>query len=184
MKNSLARQFLVATPKISDGIFHDAVILVCEHNDEGAFGLIINKPSNHNLGELLVDLDLSADNNSAEKPVYQGGPLGLERGFILHSGGKNWEHTIDLGKEVFLTTSQTILKDISRDLGPRQTLVILGYASWEAGQLEAELLADDWMCLPLSRQLLFNTRSNERHKRAEALLGIDMNLLMSNKPIQ
>lgn len=184
MRNSLARQFLVATPKIGDGIFHNAVILVCEHNDEGAFGLIINKPSRHNLGELLVDLDFSAANTSAEKPVYQGGPLGLERGFILHSGGKKWEHTLDLGKEVFLTTSQTILKDISRDLGPRQTLVILGYASWEAGQLETEILTDDWMCLPLSRQLLFNTRSGERHKRAEAILGIDMNLLTSNKPIQ
>ncbi len=184
MRHSLARQFLVATPKIGDGIFHNAVILVCEHNDEGAFGLIINKPSRHNLGELLVDLDFSVANTSTEKPVYQGGPLGLERGFILHSGGKKWEHTIDLGKEVFLTTSQTILEDISRDLGPRQTLVILGYASWEAGQLETEILADDWMCLPLSRQLLFNTRSGERHKRAEATLGIDMNLLTSNKPIQ
>ena len=184
LTQTLTQQFLIATSEITSGIFHDAVILLCEHNDDGAFGLIINKPSNHKLGEVFVDLDLPTGGQSAGKPVYQGGPLGVERGFIVHTGGQRWEHTIALGKNIFLTTSQAILDDMAIDLGPRQSLVALGYASWASGQLEQELRDNAWLSVPISRKILFQTPADERYSQLQKQLGIDLNLITTTKSLQ
>ena len=142
MKNQdfLTNHFLVAMPTLDDPNFQQSVAFICEHNDQGALGIIINRPSNVVLGDIFEQLSIDASNTESSKlPVWQGGPVQLERGFVIHSPAGAWEATLKLAPDLGVTSSRDVLDAIARGAGPEKLFVALGYAGWAAGQLEAEL---------------------------------------------
>lgn len=157
--------------------FGDTVTYVCEHNDEGAMGLMINRPSELSLVELLSQMGLEASGVSAEIQVMQGGPVASERGFVLHTQDQSFESSLDLGNGLMLSTAREILEAIARGEGPSDFLVALGYAGWGSGQLEDELKENAWLNCPSKNEVLFNTPFPERVNRAAAILGIDFRLM-------
>lgn len=175
---SLTNHFLIAMPQLEDPNFFHSVTYICQHNDEGAMGIIINQPLDMNLGEILVHLEIdNEDPDLGEQPVYFGGPVQQDRGFILHRPGKNWEGTLFISDEVALTTSSDILKDIANHQGPSQSLIALGYAGWGEGQLEQEMAQNAWLSVPASAGIIFDTPVEKRWESAAALLGIDLERL-------
>lgn len=172
---NLVHHFLVASPYLADPRFRGAVIYVCEHSDDGALGLVINHPLDIHLGEVLEQLDLHG--GELDLPVFSGGPVQPERGFVLHPAGSRWVNTAEVTDEVLLTTSRDILEGIGRGEGPEQFLVALGYSGWGEGQLEAELGSNAWLTCPASTDILFRTPWNERYQAVLALMGIDLNQL-------
>src|SRR5690554_5825291 len=134
---SLRNHFLVASPWLADPNFHGGVIYLCEHSSDGALGLMINQPLGIHLGEILEQLDLHG--GELDLPVFSGGPVQPERGFVLHPSGLRWQNTSVVTEEIWLTTSRDVLEAIKQDQGPQEFLVALGYAGWGEGQLEQEL---------------------------------------------
>ncbi|NVK11627.1 MAG: YqgE/AlgH family protein [Gammaproteobacteria bacterium] len=179
----LSQQLIISTPSVDDELFQHSVVLLFKHNEAGAFGLIINKPTEHQLGEVLLDLKLNADCLGSKEPIYQGGPLGVDRGFILHSSGMRWPSTVKVTEQVFLTTSNDILEDISKDLGPTEYLVALGYSSWGPGQLEEELKDNAWLVVQPNRKLIFGDPGT-RYARAAGQIGINIDLVTQQKGVQ
>ncbi|EMP54754.1 hypothetical protein MSNKSG1_13522 [Marinobacter santoriniensis NKSG1] len=173
--NSLRHHFLVASPWLADPRFHGGVIYLCEHSDDGALGLMINQPLEITLGEILEQLDM--DGSELDLPVFNGGPVEQERGFVLHPPGSSWQNTASVNEDVFLTTSRDILSDIGRGTGPEEFLVVLGYSGWGEGQLEEELGSNAWLTCPANTEILFRTPAEERYKAVLKLLGIDLNQL-------
>jgi len=172
---NLVHHFLVASPYLADPRFRGAVIYMCEHSDDGALGLVINHPLDIHLGEVLEQLDLHG--GELDLPVFSGGPVQPERGFVLHPAGSGWLNTTKVTDDVLLTTSRDILEGIGRGEGPEQFLVALGYSGWGEGQLEAELGSNAWLTCPANTDILFRTPWNERYQAALALMGIDLNQL-------
>lgn len=171
----LAGHFLVATPYLGDPQFHGGVVYLCEHTDDGALGLLINRPLDVPLGEILEQLDM--EGGELDSPVYSGGPVEQERGFVLHTPEHRWQGTEGVTEDVCLTTSRDILASIGADEGPEQFLVALGYAGWVSGQLEAELASNAWLVCPASNDLLFQHHWQERYAAVLARMGIDLNQL-------
>ncbi|RMG55408.1 MAG: YqgE/AlgH family protein [Gammaproteobacteria bacterium] len=175
---SLSNHFLIAMPNLADPNFFHTVTLICEHNDEGALGIVINRPTDFSLGELLQQLGLIEDaDRYAEIPVYSGGPVQEEHGFIVHSPRGNWQHSLPFGEDLALTTSRDLLQGIVEGRGPEHMLVALGYAGWGPGQLEQELAENAWLTTPASHEILFELPAEARWKAAAAQLGIDLDLL-------
>ncbi|HDZ56870.1 MAG TPA: YqgE/AlgH family protein [Pseudomonas xinjiangensis] len=176
----LTHHFLIAMPHIADPRFVHSLIYLCDHTDQGAMGLVVNQLSGLSMSDILEqtspELDVPAD--IAERPVYNGGPMQTERGFVLHCGQHQWEASLDLGP-LQLTTSRDILFDMARGLGPEESLVALGYASWDPGQLDQELTDNVWLSCPADHNILFNLPSDQRLGAAAKSLGIDLNLLTS-----
>ncbi len=171
---SLTGDLLVAMPGLRDPNFEHTVTLVCQHNEDGALGLVINRPSDYRLGELLRHLDLSSDDDGLTgQPVLNGGPLQRERGFVLHPPDGHWAstHTIDAG--LSLTTSRDILEALAAGRGPARALVALGYAGWEPGQLERELRDNAWLTVGADHELLFSVPLEQRWSAAAARMGVD-----------
>lgn len=168
-----SRQLLVAMPGMVSGSLADTVIYICEHNDKGALGVVINRPTDLTVGDLLkrIDLDLSLD-ISYENPVFFGGPVQTDRGFVLHAPVGAYSSSINLG-EVALTTSRDVLQEVAAGSGPQQLLVTLGYAGWGAGQLEEEMGQGAWLHVDASLDILFEIPAAERYQAALAQLGID-----------
>ena len=179
--DSLKNQFLIATPQLSDGLFKASVTYICEHNASGAMGIIINRPSNISLAEILSDLvEQPNEFFSSDQPVMVGGPVGMERGFVLHQTFGElslWESSLQVTDDIALTGSKDILIALGKGEGPANYLVALGYAGWEAGQLEQELADNAWITSPANADILFSTPYHHRAKAAAALLGIDLNAL-------
>ena len=174
----LTNQFLLAMPQLQDQNFSHTITLVCEHNDEGAFGIIINRPTDFTLGELLQQLDLIEDADQfRETPVYGGGPVQVEHGFVIHKPAGNWQHSLIIQDDLALTTSRDILEAIANDEGPEQAMIALGYAGWGAGQLEEELAQNAWLTTPASDDILFELPAEQRWKTAATRMGIDLSLL-------
>ena len=173
--NSLANQLLIAMPGMQDPNFNSTVTLICEHNDEGALGIVINRPLTLKLGGLFDQLSLS-DSESArsEDPVLMGGPVGPERGFVLHESTHSYEHSLAVSGEINLTLSRDIIDAMASGSGPGKSLVALGYAGWEPGQLEAEMLANSWLNVPATTQIVFDLPFGERWTAAAQTLGIDI----------
>ena len=173
--NSLANQLLIAMPGMQDPNFNSTVTLICEHNDEGALGIVINRPLTLKLGGLFDQLSLS-DSESArsEDPVLMGGPVGPERGFVLHESTHSYEHSLAVSGEINLTLSRDIIDAMASGSGPGKSLVALGYAGWEPGQLEAEMLANSWLNVPATIQIVFDLPFAERWAAAAQTLGIDI----------
>jgi len=171
--DSLANHLLVAMPSLADGNFNQSVTLVCEHSEKGALGIVLNKPLELTLGEVLGQMKLaSGDDAIGGRPVLRGGPVHTDRGFVLHRPGGEWDSTHKISDSVQVTTSRDVLAAIARGEGPKDAFVALGYAGWEAGQLEREILENAWLSLPMNEALLFNVPYEARWQAAWQLLGV------------
>jgi putative transcriptional regulator len=179
--NSFSNHFLIAMPTLDDPNFHHTTTYICEHNEDGALGVVINRPLDIHLGEILQHMDITTDIEAIRnQTVYMGGPVQSDRGFVLHEPVGDWEATLRVTDTIGITSSQDILVDIARGKGPDRNIITLGYAGWGAGQLEQELAENTWLSGPASSKIVFETPSEERWLAAAALLGIDLNLLSSD----
>jgi putative transcriptional regulator len=179
---NLTNQFLIAMPGMADETFAGAVVYLCEHTDKGALGLVINKPIDIKLKNLFEKVELKLDREDlAEAPVYFGGPVQTERGFVLHEGqvgeGPHYNSTLAIPGGLEMTTSKDVLEALSRGDGPRRVLVTLGYAGWSAGQLEDEMSRNGWINVGAAPEIIFDTPVEQRYERALSLLGIDPRML-------
>jgi putative transcriptional regulator len=179
---NLTHQFLIAMPGMLDGHFAGSVVYLCEHNAQGAMGLVINKPTDITLGSLFEKVDLSlADEALAAQPVYFGGPVQTERGFVLHepqaADAVAFASTLSVPDGLAMTTSKDVLESIAAGHGPQRLLVTLGYSGWGAGQLEDEIGRNGWLTVPAEASLVFDTPVEQRYARAMQLLGVDPRML-------
>jgi putative transcriptional regulator len=175
---SLSNHFLIAMPGLKDPNFSRTVTYVCEHSDQGAMGIVINRPMDIRLGQVLEQLDIeSRDDEVARIPVFLGGPVQTDRGFVIHSGPDSFDSTLAVTPDIRVTTSRDVLEAIASGEGPRRRLVALGYAGWGGGQLEEEMSANAWLSGPADADILFQLPSAQRWQAAAQLLGIDLNLL-------
>ena len=191
MSENLTKQLLIAMPSMEDPNFSRTVTLICEHTQDGAMGIVVNQPTTLFVNELLSNVqapnsDSQNDSKQEDKtsnrslgPVYAGGPVQIDRGFILHDSDKQWESTHIIDNHLSLTTSEDILIAIAQGKGPENALVALGYAGWGAGQLEEEISANSWLTVPYDTQILFNTPIENRWQSAATKLGIDVHLISS-----
>ena len=175
---NLTNQFLIAMPGMADDHFAGSVVYLCEHTERGALGLVINKPIDIKLKNLFEKVDLALDRDDlAEAPVYFGGPVQTERGFVLHErlgdDGAHYSSTLQIPGGLEMTTSKDVLEALSHGAGPKKVLVALGYAGWGAGQLEDELSRNGWLTVDADPAIIFDTPAEQRYQRALSLLGID-----------
>lgn len=174
----LTNHFLIAMPSLQDPNFARTVTYICEHNDEGAMGIVINRPLDLHLGDVLSHMDIQARGQQvAQLPVVLGGPVQRERGFVLHQPATDWDATLRITDAIGVTTSRDILAAIADGKGPEQVLVALGYAGWAPGQLEQEMADNAWLSGPADAEILFDLPYQARWEAAAALLGIDLNNL-------
>ena len=177
---SLANQFLIAMPAMQDPNFSQTVTLICQHNAEGALGIVINRTVNFTVGDVLDQMQIPKDEFAApHAPVHYGGPVQTERGFILHEDIGSWDSTLPVTTDIGLTTSRDILEAMAQNQGPRRSLVALGYAGWGSGQLEREIQENAWLSGPANANLIFTTPVDQRWEQAASLLGVDLSLLSS-----
>jgi putative transcriptional regulator len=171
---NLTHHFLIAMPNMADPYFSRSLTYICEHNDRGALGLVVNRPIDMTLQALFERLSLRMrDGEFAGAPVYFGGPVQIDRGFVLHAPAGNWQSTLRVGEAIGLTTSKDILEAVGRGEGPRRILVTLGYAGWSPGQLEHEISQNAWLTVEASDAIIFETPAEERLPAAMELLGLD-----------
>jgi len=172
-------------PGLAGSYFGETLTLICEHNDDGAMGLIVNRPSSVSLIELMVQLNIDKGATPADRMVMEGGPVGGDRGFILHTEDDRFEGSLTLGNGLMLSSAREVLQAIARNEGPAEYLVTLGYAGWDAGQLEGEIAENAWLTCPadasgeLVREIIFRTPFEDRLQRAARSLGIDFSLISS-----
>jgi len=172
---SLQDHFLIAMPSMADPNFNQTVTYICKHDADGAFGIVINRPSDLSLGEMLGQLAIDlADRSIAERPVMHGGPVEPERGFVLHRADRTYEATLVASPDIKLTSSPDVLAALGRGTGPEPVLVALGYAGWGRGQLEAELGSNTWLTVPASPPIIFETPVEQRWTAALGLPGVDI----------
>lgn len=165
-------------PGMADPNFNSTVTLVCEHNDEGALGIVINRPSTLDLGGLFQQLSVDdADEKIASAPVLDGGPVARERGFVLHTPSGEFESTVTVSKDIQLTLSRDVIDSLAAGTGPDRSVVALGYAGWDAGQLEQEMLHNTWLTVPATPELIFDVPFEERWASAAESMGIDISKL-------
>lgn len=174
---SLKDHFLIATPSLQQGFFAQTVTYLCEHNANGAMGIVINKPLGVSLEEIFSSLEMPLEQKRFKENVFAGGPVQSEHGFVLHKPGRSWESTLAISDGFSLTTSRDVLQAISEGRGPTEYLVALGYAGWGAGQLESELLENSWLTVKAEPRIIFDTRPEDRHRAAAWELGIDIGLM-------
>ncbi|TNC99519.1 MAG: hypothetical protein FD121_255 [Gallionellaceae bacterium] len=171
---NLTNHFLIAMPAMTDPFFAKSLTYVCEHNDEGAMGIVVNRPISLNLSELFAQINMPLTQPELEDmPVHFGGPVQTDRGFVLHNAGGKWQSTLKVNDKVELTTSKDILQAVGEGTGPSNLLITLGYAGWSEGQLEQELAANAWLSVPATEHILFDLPAEEKLVAAMALLGVD-----------
>ena len=172
---TLTNQLLIAMPGMADPNFNSTVTLICEHNDDGALGIIINRPLNLKLSGLFEQLLVEdADPDVAGSPVMAGGPVGTERGFVLHGKDSSFENTLPVSDDIKLTLSRDVIDAMASGNGPSKALVAVGYAGWEPGQLEQEMLSNAWLTVDATSELVFDTPFEQRWDSAARMLGIDI----------
>jgi putative transcriptional regulator len=172
--NSLTNQLLVAMPWFSDPNFGQSVTLICEHSDKGALGIVLNKPLPMKLGEVLTQMHLAPSTAEiGERAVLRGGPLYQDRGFVLHRPGGKWDSSHRISDQIQVTTSRDVLAAIASGEGPKDAFIALGYASWEAGQLEREMTDNAWLTVPMDERIVYELPFEQRWAAAWQLLGID-----------
>lgn len=171
---NLTNHFLIAMPNMTDPFFARTLTYVCEHNANGALGIVINRPIEMTLGELFEQVGIELDNAElGAMPVYFGGPVQRDRGFVLHRPLGAWQSTLAMNDEVGLTTSKDILQAVGAGSGPGQIMVTLGYAGWEAGQLEREMGQNAWLSVEADAGVIFNLPWEERLTAAMGKLGVN-----------
>jgi len=179
---NLTNQFLIAMPGMADDTFAGTVIYLCEHTERGALGLVINKPIDIKLKRLFEKVELELDREDlADAPVFFGGPVQTERGFVLHDrlgeDGGHYNSTLSIPGGLEMTTSKDVLEALAHGAGPKRVLITLGYAGWGAGQLEDELSRNGWLNVNADPGIIFDTPVEQRYERALSLLGIDRGML-------
>ncbi len=172
---SLRNQFLIAMPALSNSIFSHTITYICEHNDDGAMGLVINQPLNVSLAEIFAQMGFKG--STAAAPVLSGGPVQPERGFVLHSPDSQWNSSMAIAEDVMLTGSRDIIDAIATDKGPEKFLIMLGYAGWGSGQLENEIANNAWLTAAADSRIIFDTPIEQRWSSVAQNLGIDLNLI-------
>jgi putative transcriptional regulator len=172
--NTLTGHFLIAMPSLAESPFSHGVALLCQHDGDGAIGLLVNQLSEYRFGDVLAQMRLEcADSELADAPVLIGGPVQQERGFVLHREAGDWESSYRVNTEWSVTTSRDILVAMAAGEGPRQAIMVLGYAGWDAGQLEQELMANAWLTAEACGRVVFDTPLEERWSAAAGLVGVD-----------
>lgn len=174
---SLQNHFLIAMPSLKDTFFERSVIYICEHDEKGAMGIMINRPIGIEVNELLLQMQLKEEPElitSLGSKVLIGGPVTPERGFVLHTPQSIWNNSQSLTDELMLTTSRDVLSALGSDTAPEQFIVALGYAGWSRDQLEQELAENTWLSIPATAELLFSTEYEDRWQRATESLGFDI----------
>lgn len=180
MKFDLKNHLLIAMPHLNDPHFKQTVTYICDHNEKGAMGIVINRPLKITLGKVLEQLEISNDDpDIAKHPVLGGGPIGIEQGFIIHRPCRSWKTTFVNSDAVAITTSRDILQDIAKGHGPQKNLISLGYAGWQAGQLEAEMAENAWLTTLATEELMFDRPFHDRWQAAIHGMGIDITSLSS-----
>ncbi len=175
---NLTQHFLIAMPAMSDPHFSKTLTFICEHNDQGALGVVVNRPIDMTLHTLLEQIEITPDSAACKRtPIHYGGPVQTDRGFVLHQPAGAWQSTLVVSDQIGLTTSKDILQAVARGDGPRQILVTLGYAGWAPGQLEHELAQNAWLSVAADMRILFDTPAEQRYNASLKLLGIDLAML-------
>ncbi|MFP6839935.1 MAG: YqgE/AlgH family protein [Pseudohongiellaceae bacterium] len=173
----LENQFLIAMPQMLDSYFSNSVTYLWKHNNEGALGIVINKPLNASIADIFNELDIVCDSEVQlfqQRRVLAGGPVERDKGFIIHDADRTWESSITVTPDISICTSKTILQDIAAGNGPDNYLVALGCAGWDAGQLEREISANTWLTIPADTDLIFSQDYAAKADAAASLLGIDL----------
>ncbi|MGN6389232.1 MAG: YqgE/AlgH family protein [Burkholderiaceae bacterium] len=179
MPLDLTDHFLIAMPSMLDPVFGGTVIYLCEHNENGALGVVINKPTDMTMVTLLERIDLTpetlpdADQALSSRHVMFGGPVQVERGFVLHSPVDRYSSTLAVTGDIAMTTSKDVLEAVARGQGPQRLMVSLGCSGWSAGQLEEELARNGWLTVPADPEIIFDLPAEQRFAAALGLLGID-----------
>lgn len=177
----LTNQFLIAMPTMGDPNFDHTVTYICEHSEEGALGLVINRPSGMSLRDVFGQMDLELmDPELGDAPVLHGGPVQPERGFVIHDPGRKWGSTLPVSESIQITTSRDVLEAMAQGDGPERALVALGYAGWGGGQLESEMAANAWLTVPANHDIIFTIPFEERWRAAAALIGIDIDQISND----
>lgn len=187
MIDDIVGKVLLATPSMQDRLFKNSVVLLCHHDDEGSMGLVLNKIQGVNVFDVLDDMGLCTDPlargkaqmNFEEQLVHEAGPVDGFRGFVLHEADKIYDSTLCISDEIYLTTSKDILELLAKGKGPERFLLLLGYAGWDAGQLEQELIDNDWLLSTASSKLIFETEVEKQWALAAKNMGIERSQLTS-----
>lgn len=174
---SLKNHLLIAMPSLVDVNFNRSVTLLCEHNADGAMGIIINHPLDIFTPDLLEHMEIPCVKNQNTNPVFAGGPVQVDRGFVIHRAPELWKTTIQLDNNISVTSSADILHAIGRHEIDNESFIALGYAGWGAGQLEQEIADNSWLTVPLDPEIIFATKVDERWQKSMQLLGFDMSNL-------
>lgn len=175
---NLTGHFLIAMPAMTDPYFAKSLTLICEHNADGAIGIVINRPIDMQFDTLFqqINLDLK-DNPLASSAVHFGGPVQTERGFVLHQPAEAWQSTIAVSSDTALTTSRDILEALANGNGPEKILITLGYAGWSSGQLEQEIGLNAWLSVPADSAVIFDLPDTDKLDAAMELLGVNFGQL-------
>lgn len=174
----LQQQLLIAMPAMADPNFSQSVTLMCQHNEQGALGITINRLSGFTLGEILGQLGITCeDEQIAKTMVLEGGPVSPDHGFVLHTPCEGFESSVQINDDIMVTTSRDILAAIGAGEGPDQFLVALGYAGWANGQLESEIRQNAWLSVPADKAILFDAPVQSRWEKAVGRLGISIDSL-------
>jgi putative transcriptional regulator len=181
---NLANHFLIAMPSMQDPVFGGTVVYVCEHNENGVLGVVINKPTDMTMQVLFERIDLKLEEGTGleshvDEPIMFGGPVQDDRGFVLHTPGSRYSSSLTVTKDIAFTTSIDVLEAVAAGEGPPQMLVSIGYSGWSPGQLEEEIGRNGWLTVGADPEILFNLPIEERYTAAMRLLGIDPLMLTS-----
>jgi putative transcriptional regulator len=179
--HSLENHFLIAMPSLQDPFFKQTVTYICEHNEDGAMGLVVNHPIDVTVGELLdkIEIDNDKSTSSAQQRVFAGGPVHTDRGFVLHTPKLGYSSSQELSSDIMITTSKDVLASLTTANRPDSFLITLGYAGWERGQLELELLENSWLVIEAQSGIIFDTPPEKRWEKAVQMLGFDITQLSS-----
>lgn len=171
---NLTHHFLIAMPSLQEGAFAGTLTYICEHNENGALGIVVNRPISLTLAAMFEQMDIPLNQPAlGMMPVHFGGPVQTERGFVLHDSQDDWQSTLRINNRLALTTSRDILEAVGKGSGPGNLIVTLGYAGWDQGQLEHEITDNAWLTVPATEHILFDLPPEERLPAAMALLGIN-----------
>jgi len=179
--HSLENQFLVSMPQLDDPNFRQSVVLICKHDEQGAMGIVINRLTDHLIGDIFVQLEIDVSSSQySRKPVLDGGPVFPEFGLIVHNTEpETWESSLPVGEGLWITSSRDILEDMARGKGPDRAVMSLGYAGWAPEQLESEIHQNSWFTTPADHEILFATDVGGKWHQSAKLLGIDTNKFSS-----
>ena len=175
LETNLTNQFLIAMPGLADPNFHQTVTYIFAHNEDGAMGLVLNRPTPIDLHDIFSQMKLNpVDEDIGQQVIHQGGPVQIDRGFVIHPADNQWESSLHVSDELGITTSKDILESMANGQGPKESFIALGYAGWGAGQIEKEIGENAWLNGPCDSGIIFSTPIRKRWATAASLIGVDL----------